>query len=547
MHLETAACAAVLTDTPPPSRPPLRSSFKAAPHGRSVRSLSVLSTCAAALLLAVPAAGQWTHMQADAARAGSDGSYDGGSGDELWRVQMHGFSGSGATAVVGDTVYRVNGDVWAFDAESGEEVWRTEYDTGFAGPVVNDGRVHVAVRGPGLAALDAATGQELWRTMVDPESTRSPRASPAVADGTVAWAGPNGQVVALDAATGQMQWNRSIGRDLRSSPALAEGHLFVASDEEDLWALELATGETVWRYPLRFGSDSSPAVWEGRVFVGAGFGADEGLHAVWAGNGTRAWHTALRGCDGPPTVQAGRVFAVCAGELVALAASDGRELWRADLHPTTDPAVVTSSDAVAAAGRAVFAGEPGAFGHDRGNVTAFDAVDGDILWRVRLDVFSSGLPAVADGRLLIATDSFPFLALDAGDPAPPPLPPEPLWELDRLRLPADARPGENATVTVWLANSGLEPGDVELRLLVDGDPVADRTVGRGAGEGADETFRFVAPTAGTYPVRVAWHDGDESGHLEAELVVAEESGESTPLGLGAVAALLVAAVWARRR
>lgn len=509
-----------------------------------MRPRTPLAILAAALLFAGTATA-WPQFQSDPARSGSDGLYGAGTGDELWRTDMDGFAGHGGSAVADGVLYRADagGEVWAVDAATGEVRWRADVGAGFGAPAVA-GPVVVGAEGPSLVALDASDGSVDWRVEVPPADDGVARASPAVVADLVAWATPHGQVV-VAGMDGALRWNATIGTEIRSSPAVAHGTLFVASDVEDLWAFRVATGDVLWRYPLGSGSDIAPAVADGVVYQAVDFGLDEGVHAVDADDGSRLWHVEAGACGGT-AVQAGRVFTLCEDHLVALDAEDGHEIWRADLHATTDPVAFGTDAMPVALGPVVVAGEPDRFGLDRSNITAFDAVDGSEVWRHPLASASSGFPAAADGRLFVATNSFPLIALQLGGPATLPLPPEPLWQVEALVVdPAEPKPGEEVTVRVRIANAGPEAGEAVAVLRLDGAETARRDVARGAGEALDETWRLTVP-AGTHSVAVAIAGAGTDAASAQVQVVAGKPGAATPWPTVLALAALATAARLRR-
>lgn len=154
-------------------------------------------------------------------------------------------------------------------AREPEVLWRRSAGSGFAGPVVADGRVILFHReGSDMTteALDPRTGKMLWRSVYVTDYVDSfgfdngPRAVPAVADGRVFTHGPEGRVTALDLATGREIWAYDTVAKAGSpqgffgrapSPLVLGERVWIAAGGElggraaGLLALDVRTGELV--------------------------------------------------------------------------------------------------------------------------------------------------------------------------------------------------------------------------------------------------------------------------------------------------------------
>lgn len=89
------------------------------------------------------------------------------TGEELWRVQTHGFVYS-SPVLVGDVLYVGRGDglLSAFNASDGEELWSYRTEAGInSTPVVHGGRIYVGSDDGRVYALAAAEGMA-WRPAV---------------------------------------------------------------------------------------------------------------------------------------------------------------------------------------------------------------------------------------------------------------------------------------------------------------------------------------------------------------------------------------------
>jgi outer membrane protein assembly factor BamB len=185
---------------------------------------------------------------------------------------------------------------------------------------------------------------------------------------------------------------------------------------------------------------------------------------------TLAWRTDIgagssRGSRliAPPVVGGGKVFAVDAdGVVSALAAADGREIWR------DRPEGVARSDRLGGGGLAYDGGRLyGAFTH--GDIVALDADSGGEIWRQRIRSPVRTGPAAAGGRVLVVTADNQLFALDAASG-------EILWHhqgiFEQAGILGAATPAVAGDAVVVTYSSGEVYG---IR-LDDGRPVWSETV-----------------------------------------------------------------------
>ena len=152
-----------------------------------------------------------------------------------------------------------------------EAVWDRALGSGFAGPVVADGRVIIAHREGDeqcVDAVDAGTGVLLWQFKRPTDYTDSfgfdngPRGVPAVADGRVFVHGADGIVDALELASGKLLWSVDTEAEFASpqgyfgracSPLVVDGLvLLTPGGEKDgrpagVVALEAKSGQVRWQ------------------------------------------------------------------------------------------------------------------------------------------------------------------------------------------------------------------------------------------------------------------------------------------------------------
>ncbi len=283
-----------------------------------------------------------------------------GSLHKKWRHLLGGFYSS--PSVADGMVYVGSGDgnVYAFRAKSGHLLWSYTTDGAiYSSPAVANGVVYIAT--DTVYALNAETGALLW-------SYFGGSGSPAVVNGVV-YADSGNNVIALNASTGALLWGYATGNTVASSPAVKDGVVYVSSGDNNLYALNASTGALLWTYNMGTLADSSAAVGNGVVYMGQ------------TGDGY---------CPTRDTY--------C--EVYALNATTGALLWKhARWGRWSSPAVAHSVVYIAS---------------EDGNVYAFRAKSGKLLWSFATNgqLFSS--PAVANGVVYIATDTVYALNAETG-------------------------------------------------------------------------------------------------------------------------------------
>lgn len=287
-----------------------------------------------------------------------------------------------APAVDGDVVVATLGDgeVRAFSLADGAPRWQHAIAAGvdslaaslWAPPVIADGVVYAGVEGR-FEALDAATGEPVWSIAQHPAYPwLGSLAAPAVSgDLVLASFGRDDGVTAFRTATGDLRWQMSGVVAVNAAPVIVNGVAYVASATGDVVALDVATGLRRWTRSLVDGGfdwayaiTAAPAYADGRLYVPTQWNA---LVALDATTGAELWRattpggplelahyrSAQPGFAASPIVTGGVVWIGRPdGVLVALAASDGHELWSTQLGapllsapaPADDALVVSTYD-----------------------------------------------------------------------------------------------------------------------------------------------------------------------------------------------------------
>ena len=308
------------------------------------------------------------------------------------------------------------------------------YDTAFH-PVVANGRVYYGSSASDtLYCVDAATGETLWQLV-----TEGPiRLAPALFDGRVYVGSDDGNLYCANAETGEVEWTytvsavdrrlpgngRMISRwPIRCGVAVEGGNVYFAAGVFPsaglyLCAVDATSGEQVWKQPVDRPIRGHLVASETRLYATAGrtgcevydrangnrvagFGGgafavlvDPATEKVVAGPDEGGGVTGLDGGvrDKVASVQSlqlvarGEEYFVSTAEMIA-AVTAARELrWKIE---------ETATYALALAGDALIAGGDG-------QVTAYNANDGEILWQAEIAGQAHAL-AIDGGRLFVGT------------------------------------------------------------------------------------------------------------------------------------------------
>lgn len=241
--------------------------------------------------------------------------------------------------------------------------WRKSFGQGekrgryvTAPPVAADGKVFAMDADGRVVAVDAQSGAELWRTATNPGDNKRDKLAfgggMAYADGKLYVSSGYREVMQMDARTGAVGWRSKTPEAIHGAPTVSGGRVFVVSLDNTLMTFEAATGAPSWTYQAltesaRILSASSPAV-SGDTVVAA-FGSGE-LVALRASNGNDLWNEALsrasrtsalseiRDIPGRPVIYQGDVFAVShSGVFAATDLRTGQARWSLPVVGVTAP------------------------------------------------------------------------------------------------------------------------------------------------------------------------------------------------------------------
>ena len=430
--------------------------------------------------------------------------FDAASGDILWDYVLGpwdiGYRMDAPASVAGDKVYA--GCIGAFgvgrvicvNLSDGAEQWVYEIDRVIAGsPIVYDNKVYFGVSGwnmdngkEGFYCLNAQNGSEVWKRLATPQDPIYPnKANPVfykeriyVTTGTSDWFE---RVFCLDANTGATiwkydRWDHLVNAFFRSSPVLVNElwiNTLQTSGGEILYCLD-ANGnkdgttdvlwETIVSQPGLYGHPISPAVDDqGNVYVGVSDSMNTYLCCYNAETGDEIWESMIEYPMSPE----------------GAAVADGKLYFG------------TINDGIPYMGNYVY---------------CVSASTGEVLWKHIVGGSIWNSPAIADGKVYVATGDGPFDAGTAevycfgGDNHAPDQPMTPLG-------PTEGHAG--ATYGFSTQTTDADGNDVQFGWDWDGDLIVDEWT----------EFYTTYPTPevvdtmhawdveGTYQVRVKARDG----------------------------------------
>ncbi len=224
-----------------------------------------------------------------------------------------------------------------------------------AEPVVADGRIYVMDAGMTVRAFRAQTGEPLWTRDLVTEADEDEGAfggGLAVEDGRVFATTGAGNVHALAGKSGEVRWTTNLGTPMRAGPSVKDGTLYVVTIVNETVALSTEDGSERWRHTgvqeqAGLLGSASPAIGAGSVVSAYSSGQ---LTALLADNGRNLWTDSLAGVRrasevadmadirGLPVVDRDRVFAVSnSGPMVSVEMRTGARAWERELASGTTP------------------------------------------------------------------------------------------------------------------------------------------------------------------------------------------------------------------
>ena len=224
-----------------------------------------------------------------------------------------------------------------------------------APPIVAGGRLYVMDGGATVSGHDAATGAQIWRANIKPKTKRDQEGwggGIAFEDGKIYASSGFREVVQIDAATGAVGWRTHTDAPVHAAPTVSGGRVYVVDVNDELLAFDTGTGVQAWTYqaltePARILAASSSAV-DNETLV-TSFASGE-LVALRAANGTELWNASLskasrtnalseiRDIAGRPVIYKSDVFAVSHSDVFsAVDLRTGIPRWTLPVSAVTTP------------------------------------------------------------------------------------------------------------------------------------------------------------------------------------------------------------------
>ncbi|MCE9630575.1 MAG: PQQ-binding-like beta-propeller repeat protein [Planctomycetia bacterium] len=346
---------------------------------------------------------------------------------ESWHREFETTSFAAVPVIAAGTLFvgDLDGTFHALAVNTGEDRWSFKADeAGFpsAAAVAGDGPDRIVVVGDdtGLVrGFAAMTGEVRWTYETEGEISGGPTILPT-ADGIRVLVGSqDASLSCLNLVDGKLLWKHSIADQIRCSPTVARtaagDRVFLAGCDGRLHVIDAATGNETAAVPIDGPTGTTPAVAGDRVFFGTEGGA---FFAIDFAKGEVAWRK-------QPAVagQSYRSSAALADDLAivgfrgkaveAFAVSDGDRRWRQPMRGRVEasPVVVSASGPDAAVARDVALVADAA-----GRIVALDAATGEPVWEFDAGGGFGAGAAVADGRVVIASDDGTIWCFQSGNP-----------------------------------------------------------------------------------------------------------------------------------
>jgi outer membrane protein assembly factor BamB len=224
-------------------------------------------------------------------------------------------------------------------------------------PVVSEGVIYALDTSGHVVALQPGSGEALWQTGIFPLGREGAiiGGGIAVGAGKVFVTSPHAEILALEAKTGQILWRIPTQSPIRAAPTYADGRLYALTISNQLEVLDATTGNRLWNHAgiTEFAGllgTASPAVSKGVVIVTYSSGE---IYALKAENGHQLWTETLSSTRRPdslsslshiralPVIDQNTVLII--GHNQKMAAYDlrrGERLWERSIGGLRTPAVL---------------------------------------------------------------------------------------------------------------------------------------------------------------------------------------------------------------
>jgi outer membrane protein assembly factor BamB len=338
---------------------------------------------------------------------------------EAWRRDFVKTAFGATPVIAADTIYvgDLDGTFHALAIDTGATRWTFEAeDAGFpsAAAVSLDPALPLVVVGDDtgvVRAFDRETGELKWTYTTDGEISGGPTIIDVAAGPQVLVGSQDASLSCLSLADGTVIWKHSIADQIRCAPTVAETpqgpRVFIAGCDGKLHVIDVASGKATAAVTIDGPTGTTPAADGDRVFFGTEggsfFSIDVGMYDV-------AWRmqSAVPGQSyrSSAALTGGLAIVGSRGRAVeAFSRTDGSRTWRTPMRGRVDaaPAIATASggdgDAAGAPPREVAIVADAA-----GKIVALDAATGTKAWEFDAGGRFTAGPAIAGGRVVIASD-----------------------------------------------------------------------------------------------------------------------------------------------
>ncbi len=305
----------------------------------------------------------------------------------------------------GNSVYAASqdGKVIAVDPESGKQRWKSDLEVELsAGPGAGEGAIAVASKDGFVIVLDATSGEERWRTYIGGETL----AQPIIKGESVVVQSIDNRLRALSLFDGKLSWELEQTMPVltmrgASSPLFVGPNVIAGFDNGRLLAVNSDSGDVEWDSMLSLPTgrsdldrladiDGSIAVVGQDIYAG---GYQGRVASIAAESGQILWSREISTHVGVAADWNSVYTARDDGEVIALARSNGSEIWRNDDLLRREPTVPVPFHTTVVVGDL------------EGYLHFLSSIDGDAVARLRFGRRAiSADPLVIANRLYVQSD-----------------------------------------------------------------------------------------------------------------------------------------------
>jgi outer membrane protein assembly factor BamB len=286
--------------------------------------------------------------------------------------------------------------------------YKTESDkSGFEGtPIIYDGKVFVGDFEGTVHAIDLITGKAVWTVKKkDGFITAAAAHQDKVVIGDF-----SGIVFCLDAKTGEQVWSRDIEQQVASGANFYGDDVLLASEAGTMFALDIKTGEIKWSYTTGDQLRSSPTVWKSFSLLG---GCDGKLHKIDLVKGEKVGDGVTLNA---PTLSTPNII----GKIAIVSTQPGVVLA---IDVETEKVVWTFSDSSQSSDMRASPASLGKFENDKltgisvvatrnRRLLGLDLSNGKVLWESILKKRADGSPIICSDRAWIGALDGSIYAID---------------------------------------------------------------------------------------------------------------------------------------